>query len=59
MQAGSRPYYDVLVVRINGKQVAAGRWVRDKGEAEWLAATIKEELGLLGRRSEVPAGHDS
>jgi hypothetical protein len=58
MQAGSRPYYDVMVVRTNGKQVAAGRWIRDKREAEWLAATIKKGLGLLGRRSEVPAGHD-
>jgi hypothetical protein len=58
MQAGSRPYYDVMVARSNGKQVAAGRWVRDKREAEWLAATIKKELGLLSRRSQVPAGHD-
>jgi hypothetical protein len=58
MQAGSRPYYDVMVIRTNGKQVAAGRGVRDKREAEWLAATLKRELGLLGRRSEVPAGHD-
>jgi hypothetical protein len=58
MQAGSRPYYGVMVVRTNGKQVAAGRWVRNKREAEWLAATIKKELGLLRRRSEVPAGHD-
>ena len=59
MQAGSRPYYDVMLVTTAGKQIAAGRWVRNKREAEWLAATMKEELGLLGRRSEVPAGHDS
>ncbi len=58
MQTGSVPYYDVVLVTTAGKQIAAGRWVRDKREAEWLAATIKEELGLLGRRSEVPAGHD-
>jgi hypothetical protein len=49
--------YDVMVVRTNRKQVAAGRWVRDKREAEWLAATIKKQLGLLGRRGEVPASH--
>jgi len=58
MQAGSRPYYDVVLVTTAGKQIAAGRWVRNKREAEWLAATIREELGLLGRGSEVPAGHD-
>ncbi len=58
MQAGSRPYYDVMVVRTDGKQVAAGRWVRDKREAEWLAASLKSALQLPGRRSEVPAGHD-
>jgi hypothetical protein len=58
MQAGSVPYYDVVLVTTAGKQIAAGRWVRNKREAEWLAATMKEELGLLGRRSEVPAGND-
>jgi hypothetical protein len=45
-------------VRTDGKQVAAGRWVRDKREAEWLAASLKSALQLPGRRSEVPAGHD-
>jgi hypothetical protein len=58
MQAGSVPYYDVVLVTTAGKQIAAGRWVRNKREAEWLAATMKEELGLLGRGSEVPAGND-
>ena len=58
MQAGSRPYYDVILVTTAGKQIAAGRWVRDKREAEWLAATMKQELGLLGRGSEVPASHN-
>ena len=46
MQAGSQPYYDVLVVRKNGKQIAAGRWIRNKREAEWLAATMRTALGL-------------
>jgi hypothetical protein len=58
MQAGSRPYYDVILVTTAGKQIAAGRWVRDKREAEWLAAIMKQELGLLGRGSEVPASHN-
>jgi len=46
MQAGSRPYYDVMVVRKKGKQIAAGRWIRNKREAEWLAATMRTALGL-------------
>ena len=58
VQAGSRPYYDVVLVTTKGKQIPTGRWIRNKREAEWLAATMKEELGLLSRRSEVPAGHD-
>ncbi len=58
MQAGSQPYYDVVVVRKNGKPVPLGRAVRNKREAEWLAGTLKQALGLTGRRSEVPAGYD-
>ena len=46
MQAGSTPYYDVVVRQKDGKKVIAGRSVRDKHEAEWLAITIKKELGL-------------
>lgn len=56
MQAGSRPYYDVVIRFKHGKRVTAGRSVRDKREAEWLAATIKK--ALAGRRGEVPASHD-
>jgi hypothetical protein len=51
MQAGKTVYYDVVIRRKNGKKTTAGRWIRNKREAEWLAATMKEELGLLGRRS--------
>jgi hypothetical protein len=46
MQAGSTPYYDVVIFRKNGKKVIAGRAVRDKREAEWLAKTMKNALGL-------------
>jgi hypothetical protein len=45
MQAGATVYYDVTVVRQNGKKVKVGRAVRDKREAEWLALTIKNALG--------------
>jgi hypothetical protein len=44
MQAGATPYYDVTIVRKDGKKVSAGSSVRDKREAEWLAATMKESL---------------
>jgi hypothetical protein len=49
MQAGSRPYYDVVILRQGGKKLIAGRSVRDKREAEWLAATIRNGLGLGAR----------
>lgn len=46
MQAGKTVYYDVMIRRKDGKKTAAGRSVRDKREAEWLAATIKKALGI-------------
>ena len=45
MQAGTTVYYDVSVVKENGKKVKVGRSVRDKREAEWLARRIREGLG--------------
>jgi hypothetical protein len=46
MQAGKTVYYDVVIRRKDGKKTTAGRSVRDKREAEWLAATIKKALGI-------------
>jgi hypothetical protein len=45
MKSGATPYYDVVIVRKNGKKLRAGRGVRDKREAEWLAATIRDAVG--------------
>jgi hypothetical protein len=45
MRSGSTPYYDIAIVRKDGKKIKAGRGIRDKREAEWLAATIKSALG--------------
>jgi hypothetical protein len=42
MQAGGTPYYDVILVRRDGKRVVAGRNIRDKREAEWVAGLIRE-----------------
>ena len=44
MQAGTTVYYDVAIVRKNSKKIKVGRSVRDKREAEWLAATIKKAI---------------
>jgi hypothetical protein len=46
MQAGSTPYYEVVIVRKDGKRVVAGRSLRDKREAEWLVGTLKAAMGL-------------
>ena len=45
MQAGTTVYYDVVVTRKDGKKIRVGRSLRDKREAQWLAATIKKALG--------------
>jgi hypothetical protein len=42
MQAGGTPYYDVILVRREGKRMVAGRNIRDKREAEWVAGLIRE-----------------
>jgi hypothetical protein len=60
MRSGRTPYYDIVVRRKNGKKIRAGRSIRDKREAEWLAGTIRNALGLSpGRGSEIPARDDS
>jgi len=45
MQAGTTVYYDVVVTRKGGKKIRVGRSLRDKREAQWLAATIQKALG--------------
>ena len=47
MQAGPTVYYDVTVHQKNGKKIKVGHSVRDKREAEWLAAAIKTALGQV------------
>lgn len=44
MQAGGTPYYDLILVRKDGRKVPAGRAIREKREAEWLADTMREAL---------------
>jgi hypothetical protein len=44
MQAGKRPYYDIRIVKSDGKKLYCGRSIRDKLEAEWLVEKMKEAL---------------
>lgn len=44
MQAGSRPYYDLVLVRGDGRRTTAAHGIRDKQEAEWLAETLRRAL---------------
>ena len=50
MQAGNTPYYELVLVRTDGKRMTVGGGIRDKREAEWLAATIREALGGEGSK---------
>jgi hypothetical protein len=43
-QAGNTPYYEVSLVTSTGKRVAAGQGIRDKREAEWLAAMLRTAM---------------
>jgi hypothetical protein len=43
-QAGTTPYYEVSIETTAGKRVAAGGGIRDKREAEWLAARLKAAI---------------
>jgi len=43
-QQGNTPFYDVSIETTAGKRIVAGRAVRDKREAEWLAATIMNAI---------------
>jgi hypothetical protein len=40
-QAGTRPYYEIRIVTMGGKQIGAGAGIRDKREAAWLAERLK------------------
>lgn len=46
MQAGNRPYYDIQIVKSDGKKVYCGRSIKDKREAEWLVERMNEALEL-------------
>jgi hypothetical protein len=47
-QQGTTGFYDITIETTAGTRVAAGRSVRDKREAEWLAATIANAVAPRG-----------
>ncbi len=44
MQVGMIPYYDLKIGRATGRPLTISTMLRDKREAEWLAAEIKRSL---------------
>jgi hypothetical protein len=44
MQVGMTPYYDLKIARATGRPLTISAMLRDKREAEWLAAEIKRSL---------------
>jgi hypothetical protein len=50
MQSGKTAYYRLLMVATGGVKVNAGTGIRDRREAEWLAKTMKDALGLGNSR---------
>ncbi len=45
MQAGETPYYDLVLVRTDGKRVTIGHGIRDKREAEYLVGLLGKAIG--------------
>ena len=44
MQAGETPYYDLVIARADGSASRVTAALRNKREAEWLAAEIRRAL---------------
>ena len=44
MQVAATPYYDLVITRASGPACRVTTSLRDKREAEWLAAEIKRAL---------------
>jgi len=44
MSSGTRVWWDLSLATANGRPVPLGGGVRDKHEAEWLAAQVKDAL---------------
>ncbi len=40
----SQPYYDIELVMSRGKNISAGKYIRNKREAEWIAARMRARL---------------
>jgi hypothetical protein len=56
MQSGDRVWYDLRAARAGGGSLEAGSGIRDKREAEWLAAQLE---AALGRSRQPEAGAEA
>jgi hypothetical protein len=45
MTSGRQAYYDVKLVA-GGRDITAGKYIRKKHEAEWIASRIRQRLGI-------------
>jgi len=50
MTAGTTAYHDIKLLRRGGGAMILGRYIRDKREAEWLAAEMARCAGIVERR---------
>ncbi len=46
MQSGEKVYYDLQLIRHNGRKINAGSSIRNKREAEWIVAEMTRLLNL-------------
>ncbi|HET8624558.1 MAG TPA: hypothetical protein VFM14_13425 [Gemmatimonadales bacterium] len=56
MQSGHRVWYDLRALRSVGGAIEAGGGIRDKREAEWIAAQLEPALGKASRPKAESAG---
>ncbi len=56
-QGGSSgtPYYDIQLVQTSGRKITLGSTVRNKHEAEWLVAEMKQMTGLSPQKAAAAA----
>lgn len=53
MTAGSKAYYDLKAITLDGKKIKLASMIESKREAEWLAGQISAALNLMNRVPQV------
>jgi hypothetical protein len=54
--ATGTPFYNIELVRTDGRKLTLGETIRDKEEAEWLATEMRRYLGLQPKSAAASAG---